>query len=257
MQAPIDVSGLGLSNAQAAVLAGIATQGESTAVYLSGQLRLSAESVSRAVAALVDMGLVERGVGRPRPLRLSPQLEDAVLRLRVGMRADHERQRKQFAAAAGALQQAREAAEHGPGPASGLVPSQPVRANPNVDLIGRRTSWDEVLTRASPVFGSRGWLLRAKHLGIHARLLLVGDPPRPSVVRGVRRFGHHLRMTDDDLPALMISDGRRVRVEVNARGARRHGWSEDPRHVVLAQAAFDQAWAQAREVPIIPGRRAA
>jgi DNA-binding MarR family transcriptional regulator len=254
MQAPFDLTGLGLTSAQAAVLAGIAAQGVSTAVYLCGHLRLSAEAVSRAVAALVDMGLVERGVGRPRPLRLSPQLEDALLRLRAGMRTDHERQRKTFAAAAGALQQAREAAELGPAPATGLVPSQPVTANPNIDLIGRRTSWDEVLNRQSPVFGSRGWLLRAKHLGIHARLLLVGEPPRPSVVRGVRRFGHHLRMTDDDLPALMISDGRRVRVEVNARGARRHGWSEDPRHVVLAQAAFDVAWAKAREVPEVAPR---
>jgi hypothetical protein len=254
MQAPFDVSGLGLTSAQAAVLAGIAAQGVSTAVFLSGQLRLSAEAVSRAVAALVDMGLVERGLGRPRPLRVSPQLEDGLMRLRAGLRTQHERQRKEFATAAGMLRQAREAAEHGPAPATGLVPSQPVLANPNVDLIDRRTSWDEVLTRSSPVFGSRGWLLRAKHLGIHARLLLVGQPPRPSVVRGVRRFGHHLRMTDDDLPALMISDGRRVRVEVNARGARRHGWSEDPRHVVLAQAAFEVAWGQAQEVPLVAAR---
>ena len=257
MQAPFDASGLGFTNAQATVLAGIAVQGMTTAVYLSGQLRLSAEAVSRAVTALVDMGLVERRVGRPRPLVLGPQVDDGLNRLRAGLLAEQERQRLAFDAAAAAVRRARDAAEHGPAPASGLVPSQPVTANPNIDLVDRWTSWDEVLTRESPVFGSRGWLLRAKDLSIHARLLLVGEPPRPSVVRGVARFGHHLRMTDTDLPALMISDGRRARVEINARGVRRHGWTEDPRHVALAQAAFDVAWDQATDVPVVPARRAA
>ena len=257
MQSPFDATGLGLTNAQAAVLAGITTQGSTNAVFLSGQLRLSAESVSRAVAALVDMGLVERGLGRPRPLALGPQADDGLTRLRAGLLAEQLRQRKEFDAAAKAVRAARDAGAHGPAPASGLVPSQPVPANPNIDLLGRRTSWDEVLTRESPIFGSRGWLLLAKDLGIHARLLLVGEPPRPSVVRGVARFGHHLRRTDTDIPALMISDGRRARVELNASGVRRHGWTEDPRHVALAQAAFDQAWEQAQDVPLLPVRRAA
>jgi hypothetical protein len=257
MQSPYDASGHGLTRAQAAVLAGISTQGVTTAVYLSGQLRLSAESVSRAVRALIDMGLIGQGVGRPKPLFLGPQVDDGLSRLRADLLAEQVRHRQAFDAAATAVRDARAAAEHGPAPASGLVPSQPVTANPNIDLVDRCTSWDEVLTRESPVFGSRGWLLRAKDLGIHARLLLVGEPPRPSVVRGVARFGHLLRVTETDLPALMISDGRRARVEINARGVRRHGWTEDPRHVTLVQAAFDLAWDAAREVPVQPARRAA
>jgi hypothetical protein len=203
------------------------------------------------------MGLVERRVGRPRPLVLSPHVDDGLDRLRLGLLAEQERRRRAFDAAAKAVRAAGAAAAHGPAPASGLVPSQPVPVNPNTDLVDRRTSWDEVLTRESPVFGTRGWLLRAKGLGIQARLLLVSEPPRPSVVRGVAQFGHQLRVTDTDLPALMISDGRRARVEVNAHGVRRHGWTEDPRHVALVQAAFDVAWAEAREVPVRPARRAA
>ena len=249
MRAEFDATGLGLTNAQAAVLAGIATQGTSTAVFLSGQLRLSAEAVSRAVSALVDMGLVERGIGRPRPLTLSGQAPDGLARLRSGLLDEQRRQRQAFDAAARNVAAAAAAAEHGPAPATGLVPSQPVPANANLDLIGRRESWDEVLTRESPVFGSRGWLVRAQGLGIHARLLLVGPPPRASVVRGVARLGHELRVTDRDLPALMISDGKRVRVELNVRNARRHGWSEDPRHLALARVAFEEAWAAASEIP--------
>lgn len=249
MQTPFDATGLGLTNAQAAVLAGIASQGVSTAVHLSGRLRLCAEAVSRSVSALVDMGLVQRGAGRPRPLTLSPQVEDGLTRLRATLMDEQQAQRTRFDAAAKAVITARAAAEHGPTPTSGLVPSHPVTANPNIDLLDRTKSWDEVLTRESPVFGSRGWLVRAKQLGIPARLLLVGPPPRPAVVRGVKRLGHELRMAQNDLPALMISDGRRIRVEVIAKGARRHGWSEDPRHVALAQSAFDVGWEAAREPP--------
>jgi hypothetical protein len=248
MQTPFDATGLGLTRAQGAVLAGVATQGSSTAVYLSGQLRLSAEAVSRALSALVDMGLVDRGAGRPRPLTLSRQVEDGLSRLRAGLVEEQRRQRQAFDAAAQAVKAAQQASAHGPKPTTGLIPSQPVPINPNVDLVGRQESWDEVLTRASPVFGSRGWLAMAKGLGIQARLLLIGDPPKASVVRGVARLGHELRMTDHDLPLLMIADGKRVRVEVNARGARRSGWSEDPRHVAFAQSAFDVAWETAHEL---------
>src|SRR3954452_23443899 len=152
MQTPFDATGLGLTSAQGAVLAGIAAQGSSTAVYLSGQLRLSAEAVSRAISALVDMGLVERGRGRPRPLTLSGQVEDGLTRLRAGLVEEQRKQRRAFDAAAQAVLAAQDASEHGPKPVTGLVPSQPVPVNPNVDLIGRRESWDEVLTRASPVF---------------------------------------------------------------------------------------------------------
>ena len=247
METPFDATGLGLTSAQAAVLAGIATQGVTTAVHLSGRLRLSAEAVSRAVTALADFGLVQRGAGRPRPLTLSPRAGDGLARLRADLLERHRQQRTAFDAAAEAVRAARTAAADGPRPSTGLVPSRPVTANPNIDLVERTTSWDEVLTQHSPVFGSRGWLVRAQQLGIHARLLLVGDPPRPSVVRGVRRLGHQLRTTDSDLPALMISDGKRVRVEVIAGQARRHGWSEDPRHVALAQSAFDVAWHAAVE----------
>jgi hypothetical protein len=247
MQSPFDVTGLGLTNAQAAVLAAIAAQGVSTAVHLSGKLRLSAEAVSRAVSALVDLGLVKRGSGRPRPLTLSPHLEDGLARLRADLVDGQQKTRAAFDAAARALKTARAGAANGPQPATGLVPSRPVTANPNIDLVDRTTSWDEVLTRESPVFGGRGWLVRAQLLGISARLLLVGEPPRPSVIRGVRKLGHQLRSTDRDLPALMISDGTQLRLEVIAANARRHGWSEDPRHVAFAQSAFDAAWEEAHE----------
>ena len=254
MRIPFDVTGLGLTRAQACVLAGIAEQGDSTAVHLSGRLRLSAEAVSRAVSALVDMGLVQRGQGRPRPLALGPQLDDGLQRLRAGLLEEQRRARADFDGAARRLKEADVAAAGGPVQSTGLVPTQPVPLMLARDLFPMRETWDEILTRESPVFGSRHWLLQAKERGISARLLVLGEPPRPSVVRGVIGFGHQLRLTEAALPRLLIVDSTRARVEILARNARRQGWTDDPRHLALATQAFETAWGEAAPAEVVPPR---
>ena len=255
MQAHFDVTGLGLTRAQAAVLAGIAADGVTTAVHLCGQLRLSAEAVSRAVTALVDMGLVTRDRRqRPCPLTLAPGIDEGLQRLRAGIVEHQRRTRKAFDDAAKDLLAARAEAADGPAPLTGLVPSQPVPMALYRDLFPMREAWDEILTADSPIFGSRHWLWQAQARGVSARLLVIGALPRPSIVRGVVRLGHQLRSTEAALPRLMIVDGTRARVEVIARNARRQGWTEDPRHLVLAAQAFETAWEAATPAEVVPPR---
>lgn len=235
-----DLAALELPTNATAVLAVLGDEGWTTSVALAARLGITRSVVSQAVHVLVEMGLVERRRGRrPAPLRLHPE-SGAVLDRRL-----HElTERREDAAeradrAATWLRAAVVRAAAGPAPVHQL---DPAGAPPDWRLETCRTSYDEVCRPDSPSILFSGRLSRRS---VRRRLLVTGSPPD---ARGqwLTGRGVELRVTEHQLPRLLVADGVRARVEVSVDGrGPRKGWTHDGAQVEALQRLFELWWAEA------------
>lgn len=238
---PTQLLRLGLTDLQAAVLAAVAAEGDTTTPAVVGRTGAGRAAVSTALAVLEERGLVERDHGRrPEPVRLAGDLEDVLTGLLEEREAEHERRtreaREAVTALLGAL--ARRAAR----PRPDVRRLEPGAFGPVWHTTRARRTLDVVAPADDPVVVWGGGLGRP---GRRDRLLVVGVPPSRCVERH-RLRGVDVRLAAEQLPAVTVADGTRARVEVAAEGrGGRGGWTEDPPQVRALQRLFELWWSEA------------
>lgn len=235
-----DLAALGLPATATQVLARLGGEGWTTSMALAAQLEVSRPVICRAVDVLVEAGLVQRSRGRrPAPLRLHPDVEQVLaahLRtLAARRREDGERAER----AAGWLRDAAAEARERPAPVHEL---DPAGTPPDYRLATCRATYDEVCRPTGwSVLFSGGMAQR----GVRRRLLVTGAP-RPDRAAWLQWAGVELRVTEDVLPAVLIADDRRARVEVSTDGrAGRTAWTYDAAQVAALRRLFSLWWAEA------------
>jgi sugar-specific transcriptional regulator TrmB len=204
---------LGFSARQAAVLAAVCREADTTAGDLAAATGLSRPQVSEALRRLEHDGLVEvHRLQRPFLVSLAHGIDAAVEALLDGCARGRERERHRAEQAAGALR--RQAAE-----------------------IARET-YEEVArpNGTSVLFGAHLARSRADR-----RVLVVGRPPEERrhvlVSRGVA-----VRSVERPLPVLVVVDGVRARVEVGTLFPGCTGWTFDRPQVEALQQLFALWW---------------
>jgi DNA-binding MarR family transcriptional regulator len=229
---------LGLTAAQAAVLQALCATADTTACAIAAETGLRRSQVSEALQVLEQHGLVERFRGqRPHPVSLVAT-PDAALQVLLRRLEDEREHADSRARAAAELLRERSATlarvprawrrRRLPGDGPGA----------DHDLLVAARSYDEVARLGSTTvrYGVPLHPSRARR-----RLLVLGEPPLERR-RWWTEKGVEVRTTDEALPAVIVVDGVRGRVEVGTTGPRPTRWTSDPAQVRALQQLFELWW---------------
>lgn len=232
---------LGLTEREAAVLAVVAAEGDTTAAGVAAVCGLSRPQVSQALQVLEDLGLVERCRDqRPQPVLLVADpgraVRDLLQRLRDQQAAEHDRAER-----GGELLRA-QALALGRRPRTYLRRLSGAGPGANWELLRPSGSYAEV---ARP--NSLSVLIGA-HLhpsDAQRRLLVVGELTRAQRLRLEHR-GIQVRTTVAALPHLVVVDGVRAQVEVGTTERGGAAWTFDRAQVDALERLFELWWSEAQ-----------
>lgn len=224
---------LGLKDLEARVLNCIVREEETSQVALASALSTNAPAISAAIHGLLDHRLIQRTQGRrPALVFLHEDAAEAFDALR-----DRAAQRDADVAAAvaeteKALLKAVQRRQQRGRPVFELLPARPLE---RPKIFWATSTHDEVVTpdRRPPC-----------QLAGRARLLLTSPADLEQVVRSLPPLSE-ARVTQEDLPAVMILDGDRVGLRVSTPRGISTGWTVNRLHVRIAEDLFEQWWSNA------------